>query len=76
MIRFAKLAVLGGAAISAAACSNSDDASTEAMPETVEVAADEALASVVEEPIEDENAAGPPSAESDGTEGPAQEAAE
>jgi len=55
----AQLAALCGAMLILAACSNSDDASTEAMPETVEVAADEALASVAEEPVADEEAAGP-----------------
>ncbi len=59
MIRLARMAVFGGALAALAACNGSDDASTEAMPETVEVAADEALASVVEEPVADEEAAGP-----------------
>ncbi len=59
MKRLVRIAVLGGVACAVAACGNSDDASTEAMPESVEVRADEALATVSEEPVEDADAAGP-----------------
>lgn len=43
-----------------AACGSTDDASTEAMPDTVEMPADEALEPITEEPVEDTEALGPP----------------
>ncbi len=58
-------AVLAGAAFALAACGSSEDASTEAMPDTVEMPADEALAPIEEEPVEDTEAAGPPPAPAD-----------
>ncbi len=60
MKKLATFAVLGSAGLVLAACGSADDASTEAMPDTVEMAADEALEPVAEEPVEDEEAAGPP----------------
>ena len=39
-----------------AACGSTDDASTEAMPDTVEMPADEALEPIVEEPVADPEA--------------------
>lgn len=56
MKRPAVLCVLGCAVVALAACGSTDDASTEAMPETVEMPADEALAPISEEPIEDPDA--------------------
>lgn len=60
MKTFAKYAVIGGAALALAACDSGNDASTEAMPETVEMPADEALEPIAEEPVVDEEALGPP----------------
>jgi hypothetical protein len=60
MKKFAQFAVIGTAALAVAACGNSNDASTEAMPETVEMPADEALEPIAEEPVVDEEALGPP----------------
>ncbi|MGB3710063.1 MAG: hypothetical protein WA985_00070 [Erythrobacter sp.] len=54
------LASLGVLAL--AACGDTEDASTEAMPDTVEMPADEALEPVRSEPVEDSEAAGPPPA--------------
>lgn len=54
------LAVLSGATLALAACGSADDASTEATPDTVEMPADEALEPIVEEPVEDAEALGPP----------------
>lgn len=56
MKRLAVLGVLGCAAFALAGCGSTDDASTEAMPETVEMPADEALAPIAEEPVEDPDA--------------------
>ena len=47
-------------ALGLAACGSTDDASTEAMPDTVEMPADEALEPVTEAPVEDSDALGPP----------------
>lgn len=60
MKKFATLAILGGAGLALAACGSADDASTEAMPDTVEMPADEALEPIADEPVVDEEAAGPP----------------
>lgn len=57
------LAALGGLGFALAACGSSDDRSTEAEPETVERPAEEALASVNDEPVADPDAAGPPPTE-------------
>lgn len=54
------IAVLAGASLALAACGSADDASTEAMPDTVEMPADEALEPIAEEPVEDADALGPP----------------
>lgn len=56
MKRFVVFATLGCAALALSACGSTDDASTEAMPETVEMPADEALAPISEEPVEDPDA--------------------
>ena len=60
MKKLATIAVLGGLGLGLAACGSSDDASTEAMPDTVEMPADDALEPVADEPVEDSDAAGPP----------------
>ena len=60
MKKLATIAVLGGLALGLAACGSTDDASTEAMPDTVEMPADEALEPVTEAPVEDSDALGPP----------------
>ena len=60
MKKLATYAVLGSLGLGLAACGSSDDASTEAMPETVEMPADEALEPIQEEPVEDAEALGPP----------------
>lgn len=62
MKKLANYALLGSAALVLASCGSSDDASTEAMPETVEIPADEALGPIAEEPVVDEEALGPPPA--------------
>lgn len=53
-------ALVGSLALGLAACGSSDDASTEAMPDTVEMPAEEALAPITDEPVEDLDALGPP----------------
>lgn len=53
-------AMIGSLALGLAACGSSDDASTEATPDTVEMPAEEALGPVGEEPVEDTDALGPP----------------
>lgn len=60
MKKFATLAVLGSAGLFLAACGSTDDASTEAMPDTVEMPADVALEPLAEEPVADDEALGPP----------------
>ena len=60
MKTLSKFAHLGGATLALAACGGSDDASTEATPESVEVDANAALEAVVDEPVVDEGALGPP----------------
>jgi hypothetical protein len=62
MKKFATVAIIGGLALGLAACGSSDDASTEAMPDTVEMPADEALAPIADEPVEDAGALAPPPA--------------
>ena len=56
-MRKLSIAMASGLAISLAACGSADDASTEAEPDTVEVAAEDAMAEVDAEPVEDEAAA-------------------
>lgn len=56
MKRPATLGALGCLTFALAACGSTDDASTEAMPETVEMPADEALAPISDEPVEDPGA--------------------
>lgn len=58
MKKLALVAAIGSLGL--AACGSSDDASTEAMPDTVEMPADEALEPIAEEPVEDTDAVGPP----------------
>lgn len=60
MKKLATIAVLGGLSLGLAACGSTDDASTEAMPDTVEMPADEALEPISEGPVEDSDALGPP----------------
>ena len=50
------LAALSGAALMLAACGSSDDASTEATADTVEMPADEALEAISDEPVADPEA--------------------
>jgi len=54
------MALLGAGAAALAACGSTDDASTEAMPETVEMPADAALEPVAEEPVADPDALAAP----------------
>lgn len=56
MKKLATIASLGALSITLAACGNAEDASTEASPDTVEIAADEALEPVTEEPVADDDA--------------------
>lgn len=56
MKKFITLAALGSASLALAACGSSDDASSDLDAESVEVAADEALEGVTEEPVEDSGA--------------------
>lgn len=56
-----KLAIIAGlglglGSLGLAACNSADDASTDAMPDTVEMPADEALEPIVDEPVEDPDA--------------------
>ena len=55
------MALLCASAAVLAACGSTDDASTEAMPETVEMPADAALEPVAEEPVADPDALAAPS---------------
>lgn len=55
------MALLCAGAVTLAACGSTDDASTEAMPETVEMPADAALEPVAEEPVADPDALAAPS---------------
>ena len=51
-----RIAAVATASLALAACGSADDASTEAEADTVEVAADEAMEPVTEEPVADPNA--------------------
>jgi len=62
MKRISTLVILGMTTAMLAACGDAENASTEAMPDTVEVPAEEALAPIDADPVEDEEAAGPPPA--------------
>ncbi len=53
MKKIAPFAAIAGTALLLAACGSSDDASTEARADTVEMPADEALEAVTEEPVKD-----------------------
>jgi hypothetical protein len=64
------LAALSGAALMLAACGSSDDASTEATADTVEMPADEALEAISDEPVAD-----PEASATDAPEGDAEAAA-
>ena len=57
MKKLATIAVIGVLSLGLAACGSTDDASTEAMPDTVEMPADEALEPIAEEPVADEELA-------------------
>lgn len=59
MKKLAALSLIGGLGLGLAACGSTDDASTEAMPDTVEMPADEALEPIEAEPVVDEGATGP-----------------
>jgi hypothetical protein len=59
------LAALAGAALTLAACGSSDDASTEATADTVEMPADEALEAIADDPLEDPEATAPDAPEDD-----------
>jgi hypothetical protein len=56
MTKFAPLTVLVGATLMLAACGSSDDASTEANADTVEMPADSALAPITDAPVADPSA--------------------
>lgn len=56
MKKIVTLAILSAASLALAACGSADDASTDATADTVEMPADEALAGVAEEPVEDADA--------------------
>jgi len=60
MNKLASLTLLGASALALAACGEAEDASTEAMPDTVEMPAEEALVPIEAEPVEDDAAVGPP----------------
>lgn len=51
-----RIAAVAAASLVLAACGSSDNASTEAEADTVEVAADEAMEPIAEEPVVDPNA--------------------
>lgn len=51
-----RIAALAAVSIALAACGSSNDASTEAEADTVEIAADEAMEPITEEPVADPNA--------------------
>ena len=57
MKKLATIAALGALSITLAACGSADDATAEASPDTVEMAAEEALEPVTEEHVADEDAA-------------------
>ena len=54
-----RIAIVAAATVALAACGSSEDASTEAEVDTVEMPADEALVGVEEEPVEDSAATAP-----------------
>ena len=56
MKKLTAIAALGAASLGLAACGSSDDASSDLDPESVEVAADEALEGVTDEPPADAGA--------------------
>ena len=56
-----RIALTGCLALALAACGSTDDRSTEAMPETVEMPADAALEAVVDEPVADDAISAPES---------------
>ena len=71
---------LGALSIALAACGSTDDAATEASPDTVEMAADEALGAVNEGPVADDGAGldeveGPPAVSEETAEAAADNAA-
>ncbi|MFN4037871.1 MAG: hypothetical protein ACK4IB_00920 [Erythrobacter sp.] len=77
MKKLAPFAAAVGTALLLAACGSSDDASTEARADTVEMPADEALEAVTDEPVADPaaNAADPDATTSQSTEQAAEAAA-
>ena len=65
MKKFTSLALLGGATLALAACGSSEDASTEATADSVEIPTETALEDVTDEPVEDTAAnEGPPQGDS------------
>lgn len=77
MKKLAPFAFATGAALMLAACGSSDDSSTEARADTVEMPADEALEAIAEEPVADPtaNAADPAPVDTATTEQAAEAAA-
>ncbi|MEE4153578.1 MAG: hypothetical protein V2I27_05420 [Erythrobacter sp.] len=59
------VAILVGGALALSACGSSEDASTEAVADTVEMPAAEALEPIDEEPVADPSLDGPPLEEDD-----------
>ena len=59
MRKVAATALTGAAMLMVSACSDSDDRSLEAEPETVEMPAQEALEAITDEPVADPEASGP-----------------
>jgi len=53
MKKLTNLAILGGVSLALAACGSTEDASTDATADTVEMPADEALQAITDEPVED-----------------------
>ena len=76
MKKLTSLAILGSASLALAACGGTEDASTEATADTVEMPADEALEAVTDEPVEDTAATEEPEETGDATAAVPQETAE
>ncbi|MEM7702690.1 MAG: hypothetical protein AAF251_12190 [Pseudomonadota bacterium] len=80
MKKLTTIASLSALVLALAACGSAEDAVTEASPDTVEMAADEALAPVTEEPVADEGASldeveGPPAVSEEAASAAADDAA-
>ena len=59
MQNFAAITLTGAVLLTLGACSDSDDRSLEAEPESVEMPAEQALEPISEEPVADPEASGP-----------------